>query len=176
MASVLGADAPLVEKICAECGIDAANLNCPGQIVISGESDNLAIAVTKLKENGVKKIIPLKVAGAYHSRLMSPSATKFASELEKIKLEVPKLPVAQNFTGKINDNTNEIKSNLEKQICGTVRWEDCVKTICSQNIDGLIEFGPGNVLTGLAKRIMPDLKTFNINSAKSLEEFKNFNK
>jgi len=174
MASVLGADAELVAKACSETDVDMANLNCPGQIVISGDSAKIAIAIEKLKTMGVKKIIPLKVAGAYHSRLMQSAAAKFANVLEATSFNAPKIPVAQNVVGKFVQSADEIRENLSKQVSGTVLWEKCVLELCQTGADTIIEFGPGNVLTGLAKRIKPNLKTFNINSSKSLEDFKVF--
>jgi [acyl-carrier-protein] S-malonyltransferase len=151
-----------------------ANLNCPGQIVISGEEGKVSVAIEKMKAVGVRKIIPLKVAGAYHSRLMAGASAKFANELAKTNLKTPEIPVAQNVVGEIVSSTNEISANLAKQVSGTVLWERCVISLCDLGIDTIIEFGPGNVLTGLTKRIKADIKTFNINSAKNLEEFKNF--
>ncbi len=174
MASVLGADPDIVAKVCLESDIDMANLNCPGQIVISGEEGKVSVAIEKMKAVGVRKIIPLKVAGAYHSRLMAGASAKFANELAKTNLKTPEIPVAQNVVGEIVSSTNEISANLAKQVSGTVLWERCVISLCDLGIDTIIEFGPGNVLTGLTKRIKADIKTFNINSAKNLEEFKNF--
>ncbi|HPN83996.1 MAG TPA: ACP S-malonyltransferase [Victivallales bacterium] len=174
MASVLGADQALVSKACSEAGIDMANLNCPGQIVVSGQDTKVAEAIEKMKGLGIRKIIPLKVAGAYHSRLMDGAAKKFAEELAKSSFSTPKIPVAQNVVGKIVSSVEEIKTNLAKQVSGSVLWEKCVLSMCEIGAEALIEFGPGNVLAGLAKRIKPELKTFNINSAKSVEEFKNF--
>jgi len=174
MASVLGADTELVSKVCSETDVDMANLNCPGQIVISGEVAKIAIAIEKLKTMGVKKIIPLKVAGAYHSRLMQTAAAKFANVLADTTFNSPKVPVAQNVVGKFVQSADEIRENLSKQVSGTVHWERCIIELCEAGADTIVEFGPGNVLTGLAKRIKTDLKTFNINSSKSLEDFKIF--
>lgn len=174
MLTVLGAQKEIVAKICADADVDMANLNCPGQIVISGEASKIAKANELLKNAGIKKLIPLKVAGAYHSRLMGPAAAKFAEILSGINLNSPQLAVIQNVTGKTVSSSEEIRENLAKQVSGTVHWQECVLEIASNGADTIIEFGPGNVLTGLVKRIKPELKTYNINSAKSLEEFKTF--
>ncbi len=174
MASVLGADAGLVSKACSESDVDMANLNCPGQIVISGEQTKVAAAIERLKALGVRKIIPLKVAGAYHSRLMAGAAAKFAEVLAGTKFGAPKIPVAQNVVGGMVSSVEDIRSNLAKQVSGSVLWEGCVRSLCSAGADAIVEFGPGNVLTGLVKRINPDLKTFNVNTAKSLDDFRNF--
>jgi [acyl-carrier-protein] S-malonyltransferase len=171
MASILGGDPGLIGEVCAEYGIDVANLNCPGQIVVSGEAEKVAAAAGELKEKGIKKIIPLKVAGAYHSRLMSGASAKFAKELENVKIARPSVPVAQNIVGGFVNNPDEIKANLAKQVSGSVRWEECAKTICNDGVERMIEFGPGTVLAGLMKRINPAIKTFNINSAKSIADF-----
>jgi len=174
MASVLNGDVDAIKSVCSECGVDVANYNCPGQVVISGVRSGIESAVQKLKEKGIGKIIPLKVAGAYHSRLMAGAGRKFGEFISSVELKAPVLPVAQNFAGKTIDNPAEIKNNLVSQVAGSVRWEECVRHFMSMGADTLIEFGPGAVLTGLARRIDKGLKTYNINSTESLEKFADF--
>lgn len=171
MASVLGGNPEIIREVCEECDIDVANLNCPGQIVISGEKNKVEEAVKMLKEKGLRKVIPLKVAGAFHSRLMQSAADKFKDIIADIKLKAPQIPVAQNFTGKFTKNIDEIRTNLVKQVAGSVRWEDCVNTAVGTGARQVIEFGPGNVLTGLIKRTNANVATYNINSVESVANF-----
>lgn len=169
MAVVLGGALQVIEEVCAECDIDVANYNAPGQIVISGERDKVASAVKLLKSKGLRKVLPLKVAGAYHSRLMSGAAEKFEQALTEVELKTPVVPVAQNYTGEFVKSVDEIRSNLVSQVSGSVRWEACVHTLVGTGTVNIIEFGPGNVLTGLIKRTVAHVSTFNVNGAESLE-------
>jgi [acyl-carrier-protein] S-malonyltransferase len=171
MASVLGANQNIIQEVCEECDIDIANLNCPGQIVISGEKIKVENAIKTLKEKGIRKIIPLKVAGAFHSRLMQSAADKFKEIIADVELKTPSIPVAQNFTGKFTNDIEEIRNNLVEQVAGSVLWEDCVKTVAGTGARQIIEFGPGKVLTGLIKRIEVNVATYNINSVESIEHF-----
>lgn len=170
MASVLGAEADIIKEVCAECNIDVANFNCPGQIVISGDKAGVEKAVEKLKERGVKKVIPLKVAGAYHSRLMKNAGLRLEKVLDTVPMNEPVVPVAQNFTGSSVKNLVEIKKNIVSQVAGSVRWEDCVKSFIAQGADTFIEFGPGSVLTGLIKRIDKNVATHNVGGVADLEK------
>ncbi len=171
MASVLGGNAEIIKEICDEGGIDVANYNSPGQIVISGEQDKVTKTIKLMKEKGLRKIIPLKVAGAYHSRLMQSAADKFKDVLADVEFKTPVIPVAQNFTGKFTKNVDEIRLNLVKQVAGSVLWENCVHTILETGATQVIEFGPGSVLTRLVKRTVGHVATSNINSTDSLENF-----
>jgi [acyl-carrier-protein] S-malonyltransferase len=171
MATILGGDIGIIREICAECDIDVANLNCPGQVVISGAEEKVTKAVSVLKEKGFKKVIPLKVAGAYHSRMMKDAGTSLMGVLEGIPMKDPVIPVAQNYVGCCVSNVCEIRNNLVSQVAGSVQWEDCVKSILAGGADTIIEFGPGNVLTGLVRRINANVATFNINNIDSLKNF-----
>jgi len=171
MASVLGGDLDIIKEVCEECDIDVANYNCPGQIVISGEKEKVDAAVVELKARGLKRVIPLTVAGAYHSRLMAAAGEKFSAVLDGADLFAPEIPVMQNFPGNAVAEVEAIKSNLVSQVAGSVRWEECVREMIAQGVDTLIEFGPGRVLTGLAKRTERSLKLFNVNSIDSLDKF-----
>ncbi len=168
MASVLGGEPAVIAEVCAANGIDVANLNCPGQIVISGVAEGVAKAVEELKAKGFRKVIPLKVAGAFHSRLMKSAGEKLAEPLSKAVVAAPRVPVAQNFTGKLESDVAAIKGNLVSQVAGSVRWEDCVKSISASGVDTFIEFGPGAVLTGLVKRIDSTKALFNVGKAEDL--------
>ncbi len=175
MASVLGGDPELVASVCAEHDVDLANFNCPGQIVISGEKDKVSRAVAAMKEEGLRKVIPLKVAGAYHSRLMNSAGEKLRKELEDIPMNPPEVPVAQNYTGNlVRKDTKKavalIRENLVRQVAGSVRWEQCVASALSTGAEIMVEFGPGNVISGLMKRINKAFPSANVENPESLEQ------
>ena len=148
MASVLGGDAEIIKEVCAACEIDVANFNSPGQIVISGEKVKLAKAVEELKARGMRKIIVLNVAGAFHSRLMKPAGEALEKVLEESPVAMPRIPVYHNFTAAPAADVAQLRANLAAQVAGSVRWEECVRNMVAAGGDTMIEFGPGNVLTG----------------------------
>ena len=152
MAAVLGAEPEHVAQIAETHGIDVANYNCPGQLIISGESALLKSACEELAPLAMK-IVPLEVAGAYHSRLMRPAGEAFLEYLNSVPMHAPNFPVVHNVTGTEADATSEsIRKRLAEQVYSPVRWENCCRVIM-QNCDKLLELGPGQVLTGLARRI-----------------------
>ena len=171
MASVLGGDRAVIEEVCKECDIDVANYNNPGQIVISGEKEKLAAAVEALKGRGMRKVIVLNVAGAFHSRLMASAGEGLKDALNTAPVNLPEIPVYHNFTAAVAGSVDELKANLAAQVAGSVRWEECVRAMAASGCDTMIEFGPGNVLTGLMRRTIPEMKCFNINSAETLAAF-----
>lgn len=168
MASVLGGDVEIIRQVCEDCGIDVANYNCPGQIVISGVKTGVEKAVAALKEKGVRKLIPLNVAGAYHSRLMKKAGESLREPLSQTPCKAPGCPVAQNFTGGLESDPAKIKANLVEQVAGSVRWEGCVKSLSGLGAEAFIEFGPGAVLTGLVKRIDGTKALYNVSNAGDL--------
>lgn len=151
MAAVLGAEPDIVQAVCNDADIDVANFNCPGQIVISGAETGLSKACDAMEAQGIR-VVRLTVAGAYHSRLMKPAAEAFGDVLSGVVLSPPKCCFVQNFTGTAVSAPDEIRTNLRLQICSSVRWEQCVRTMMQQ-CDALREFGPGKVLTGFMRRI-----------------------
>jgi len=171
MASVLGGDAAIIKEVCAECDIQVANFNSPGQIVISGEKDKVTAAVAELKARGMRKVIPLKVAGAFHSKLMATAGEQLSEVLAETPMQMPETPVYQNFTAAVAGSVDELRANLKAQVAGSVRWEGCVREMIAAGGDTMIEFGPGNVLTGLLRRTDKEIKYFNVNSIESLNEF-----
>lgn len=158
MTCLIGGSLKNVQDICSEFDVDMANLNCPGQIVISGEKSKIQAASEKAAQKDFKRVIPLNVAGAYHSRLMASASSGFSSFLENITFNKPQVTVFTNTTGAIIEEPNNIKSALAKQIVDPVRWEDCMNGAITLNIKSFYECGPGNVLTGLAKRIDKSIK------------------
>ena len=171
MDTALGCEAAVIEEVCAAAGVDVANYNSPGQIVISGDKEKVKAAVAELKGRGYRKVIELQVAGAFHSKLMAPAGAALATVLESAALKLPQIPVYQNFTASAPGSVEELKQNLAAQVSGSVRWESCVRAAVAAGAEMMIEFGPGNVLTGLLKRTIPEMKSANINSVESLESF-----
>ena len=158
MASIIGAEKAKVALLCAQCDIDMANLNCPGQIVISGAKEKMAAAVVAAAGMGFKKVIPLNVAGAYHSRLMKPAAEAFEKFLAPIHFKAPKFAVFTNTTGLQVKTPEEIKTALVKQVFSPVLWEDCFRNLASKGVEQFYECGMGGVLSGLARRIDENAK------------------
>ena len=151
MAAVLGGSAADIEAACVEAGVDVANYNCPGQIVVSGENDALD-KVCNLLQGKVLRTVRLSVAGAYHSRLMKPAAEAFGKVLESCALSVPRCTFVQNVTGGTVSDVEEIRRNLQRQVASSVRWEQCAREMIGRT-ERLLEFGPGNVLCGFVKRM-----------------------
>lgn len=159
MASLIGGELAEVEALCAQADVDVANLNSPGQIVISGERDKVAAAVEAAKAGGkFRMVVPLKVAGAYHSRLMEPARVAFAQYLEGVDIQDPTVPVVSNVTGRTVATAAEIRTALAQQVVSSVRWEDCMRTAMAMGITDFVECGVGAVLAGLAKRIDRSLR------------------
>ena len=152
MAAIMGEERETITKLCAEFGIEAANFNAPGQIIVSGDKEAVATAVGAAKERGIKKVIPLNVAGAYHSRLMEPAREKFAAYLDGIVFAAPKFTIFTNTTGLNVSQPAEIKSALVKQVVSSVMWEDCMRSAAAAGATEFWELGPGGVLSGLARR------------------------
>jgi [acyl-carrier-protein] S-malonyltransferase len=170
MAAVLNGDAAVIEKVCAAAGVDVANYNCPGQIVISGEKAKLPAAIEGLKAAGISKVIPLTVDGAFHSRLMGSAVPRFAEVLKGVELRAPQCVVVQNVVGGPVADPAQIRPNLEAQITGSVRWEQCARAMIAAGAEALVEFGPGTVLGGFMKRIDKQFPMFNVGSAADLEK------
>ena len=169
MASILNGDLAIIREVCAECGIDVANFNSPAQIVISGEKEKVSAACAMLKERGIRKAIELNVAGAFHSRLMADAGEKLQAVLAETAIKLPEIPVWHNYTAAVAGNVDELRDNLAKQVAGSVRWHECVQAMAAAGGDTMIEFGPGNVLTKLCSRALPEIAVFNVNSIASLE-------
>jgi len=167
MAAVLGASIEDVSAICKETDVDIANLNCPGQVVISGEKARLAKALEILAAKQLRAV-ELTVAGAYHSRLMAGAATAFGEFLAAVPMAATTCPVVQNVTGTVVTDEAERRENLRRQVCSSVRWEECVRTMMTM-CDLLVEFGPGNVLCGFMKRIDRSYPNAPVNSLEALD-------
>src|ERR1019366_8542229 len=152
MAAIVGEDREKVQALCREFDIEAANFNAPRQIIISGDKAKVDAAVVAGKDRGIKKIIPLNVAGAYHSRLMEPARAAFAAFLEKVPFTAPKFTVFTNTTGQAISAPSDIKAALARQVVSSVLWEDCMRSAAAAGAAEFWELGPGGVLAGLARR------------------------
>lgn len=158
MAAIVGLDDEVIEKICEEVsGADgvvvAANYNCPGQLVISGNIEAINAACEKLKAAGAKRALPLKVGGAFHSPLMQPAKDELQAAIEKTEFKAPLCPIYQNVDGKPHTEPEEIKANLIAQLTSSVRWTSCVNNMIEDGADDFIECGPGKALQGMIARI-----------------------
>ncbi len=155
MAAVLALPTGTVEKVCGsiEGVVVAANYNCEGQIVISGEKSAVEAACIKMKEAGAKRALPLPVGGAFHSPLMEPARAELAEGIAKAHFSIPMCPVYQNVTSMPSTNPEEIKANLLTQLTAPVRWTQSVMNMIADGASEFIEVGPGNVLQGLVKKI-----------------------
>jgi [acyl-carrier-protein] S-malonyltransferase len=169
MAAVIGLDEAPTREVCAEAGVVLANLNCPGQLVISGEAEKISKAVELAKAKGAKRAIPLPVAGAYHSPLMASAQAKLQAELAKINLFAPSVPVISNVTAQPHSTPSEISARLVEQVTSSVLWETSMRYLLSQGFTRFIELGPGTALTGFMKRIDRGAQMLNVADVASLE-------
>jgi [acyl-carrier-protein] S-malonyltransferase len=169
MAAVIGLDEARTREVCAEAAVVLANLNCPGQLVISGEVDKIAKAVELAKGKGAKRAIPLPVAGAYHSPLMTGAQPKLQAELSRIKISPPIVPVISNVTAQAHGNATEISARLVEQVTSSVLWEKSMRGLLAQGFTRFIELGPGTALSGFMKRIDKSARMLNVADAASLE-------
>jgi len=163
MAAVLGLDDKTVEKTCAEIDgiVVAANYNCPGQLVISGEIDAINKACEALTARGARRALVLKVGGAFHSPLMEPAREELASAIENTTFLKPICPIYQNVTASAITNPSEIKKNLILQLTAPVRWSQTIQQMIKDGGTEFIEVGPGKVLQGLMRIINKDVSTYN---------------
>ena len=161
MAAVLNLDDKIVEDICASIDgvVVAANYNCPGQLVISGEYKAVELACEKMKEAGAKRALILPVGGAFHSPMMEPASSALAAAIEATTFATPTCPVYQNVTANAVSDATEIKKNLISQLTGAVRWTQSVQQMIADGATSFTEVGPGKVLVGLVNKINKDVET-----------------
>jgi [acyl-carrier-protein] S-malonyltransferase len=157
MTTLLGATPEQAKEIADACNVDVANLNCPGQVVLSGGVKEMEGVPALAKEKGVRKVVALKVAGAYHSRLMAAAATGLAPYLGACEMRASKVPVVANYTANVVDGADAIKTALDLQVCGSVRWTESIQRLIAMGITEFVECGPGGVIAGLLKRIDPNV-------------------
>lgn len=174
MAAVLGLETEKVEEICARAHarsggvVQPANFNCPGQVVISGSPEAVGLAAELLKAAGAKRVVPLRVSGAFHSELMQSARTRFAETLDAVPLQDARVPLVQNVSAQAATKSEEIRRGLVNQLTSSVRWDESVRTMCRMGVSTFVEVGPGRVLTGLIRRIVPSARTLNVEDTDSL--------
>ena len=169
MAAVIGLDEIPTREVCVEAGVVLANLNCPGQLVISGEIEKIGKACELAKAKGAKRAIPLTVAGAYHSPLMASAQPKLQAELAKAKLVAPAVPVISNVTAQPHTTPDQVAIRMVEQVTSSVRWEESMRYLLAQGYTRFIELGPGAALSGFMKRINKEALMLNVSDAASLE-------
>jgi len=171
MASLIGGSREAAQELCDKVGVQMANLNCPGQIVISGEVAGIKAALEEGKSMGFKLIKELNVAGAYHSRLMQSAADQYGSFLDSFEFSAPQFPVYSNTTGKAVSTPDEIKAALVKQIVSSVLFEDCMRNAqAEQQIETFVECGVGKVIAGLIRRTDRSWKAVSVSEASDIPE------
>src|SRR4051794_4101775 len=169
MAAIMGLAEEPTREICAQAGTVLANLNCPGQLVISGESEKIPQACELAKARGAKRALPLPVAGAYHSPLMASAQPKLEDALSRISLIAPALEVISNVTAQPHGAPAEIRQHLLEQVTASVRWEESMRWLLARGFTRFIELGPGSALSGFMKRIDKGVQTFSVGDISSLE-------
>jgi len=168
MAAMIGADESTVRALAADASVDIANINAPGQIVISGEKAKVEIAIGLAREHGIRRATLLTVAGAYHSRLMESAYQKLGAVLLHVPVQPPRFPVISNVTSAEVTTPIEIRRTLQDQVTGTVRWLDCMERLAGLGCDFFIELGPGGVLAGLLRRTRKDVEIVSVSDSASM--------
>ncbi|WP_101843852.1 ACP S-malonyltransferase [Halobacillus sp. Marseille-P3879] len=175
MAAVLGLSKENIEEVLADFDesepVDLANINCPGQIVISGTAQGVEKASHLLKEAGAKRVLPLNVSGPFHSRLMEPASEEFAANLKEVSITAAQCPVYANVTAEPVTKPGEIGELLIKQLYSPVRFEEILEKFVEADLDAIVEVGHGKVLSGLVKKVNRRTKTFSIQDPESLQSF-----
>ena len=168
MAALIGAEENVVRQLAADEDVDVANINAPGQIVISGELAKVEAAVGVAKEYGIGRATMLNVAGAYHSRLMESAYEKLGAVLQHVPMQSPSFPVISNVTGDEVRTPVEIRRTLQDQVTGTVRWLDCMERLAALGCGFFVELGPGGVLAGLLRRTLKGVDVTSVAGVESV--------
>ena len=175
MAAVIGLDSTVIDGICAEIEskmgkcVGAANYNCPGQIVISGDKEAVEAAVKPLQDAGAMKVVLLNVSGPFHSAMLKGAGDKLGEELKSVTFSDPEIPYLNNVKAEVVTSKDNIKETLEKQVYSPVRWEQCVRKMIEDGVELFYEIGPGKTLAGFMKRIDRSKKVITINTVEDLE-------
>lgn len=174
MAAVMGISTELVVKTCLKASafgvIEAVNLNCPGQVVIAGDTAGLKAVEPLLKEAGARRVMPIPVSAPFHSSLMRPAGKRLAEDLDRVTIADPRIPVVANVSADLVCTGPEVKESLIRQVYSPVRWEESILKLISLGVDTFVEVGPGRVLSGLIKKISRDVLILNIEDRASLEK------
>jgi [acyl-carrier-protein] S-malonyltransferase len=171
MAAVIGLAEDLVNQLIVETGVSIANYNCPGQVVISGETSRLEKAMVLATSLGALKVVPLQVSGAFHTSIMQPAAEGLMQAIASVDFHNLSYPVIGNANAKPLISISDVKDELVQQLCHPVQWQNSIEYLLSQGVETFVEIGPGKVLSGLIKRINRDVRTISIGDAQSLKGF-----
>lgn len=177
MAAVLGLDAAAIEKICRETAeqtgseVSIANYNCPGQIVISGQEEAVHLAGETCKVSGAKRVVPLKVSGPFHSKMLQGAGEKLKEELKKVEISDSFVPYIANVTADYVTKKEEVKPLLASQVSSSVRWQQTIERLLADGADEFVEIGPGRTLSGFVKKVNRDVK---VSSIDKMEDFIQF--
>lgn len=170
MAAILAMDAAAIEEVLEPIeGVQIANYNCPGQIVISGKKEAVETACEKLKEAGAKRTIMLNVSGPFHSDMLKEAGKKLGTVLENVEVHTPVIPYVANVTAKYVTDVNDVKPLLEKQVSSSVRWQQSVEAMLEDGVDTFIEIGPGKTLAGFMKKINRTVTVLNIEKLEDID-------
>ncbi|MDT8859062.1 ACP S-malonyltransferase [Alkalihalobacillus sp. MEB130] len=178
MAAVLGLERSVLEDVCLKVSketsepAELANLNCPGQIVISGSAKGVQFASEKAKEAGAKRVIPLQVSGPFHSSLMKPAAIKLKEILEQLSVSDATIPVIANVSAKGVQEASQIRENLFEQVYSPVLWEDTIRTLLDEGVELFVEVGSGNVLSGLVRKVERRAKVVAVSNREGVQKLK----
>jgi len=169
MAAVIGLDEAVLREICRESGAEIANFNCSGQIVISGSKEALARAMELAKARDARRVIPLQVSGAFHSTLMQPTIEGLSQAIAQINFRTPEVPIVVNSTAQPVTTAEGVKEELLRQLCHCVQWQPSVEYMVEEGVSTFIEIGPGQVLSGLIKRISNKVQVLNMSDPESIK-------
>lgn len=171
MSAVLGLDKEKIEEVCKGIdGVEVANYNCPGQIVISGKKEAVEEANVQLKEAGAKRCMLLNVSGPFHSSMLVTAGEGLGKVLADVAVNKPQMPYVTNVTAEYVTEENGIKELLTKQVSSSVRWQQSVERMIEDGVDTFIEIGPGKTLSGFMKKINPDVKSYHIETIEEMRE------
>jgi [acyl-carrier-protein] S-malonyltransferase len=169
MAALIGGEEDQVRALAAHADVDVANLNAPGQIVLSGSVAGIETAITQARDFGIRRAIRLNVAGAYHSRLMLSAQEKLAAELANVPIQAPSVPVICNFAATAATTPDDIRGMLVRQVTGSVRWTESIQALVAAGHRQFLELGPGKIIAGLVSKIEKDATVHSVDDLASLE-------
>jgi len=172
MAAVMGVDETSLAEVCRQTDTQIANINCPGQLVISGARENLTQAIDLANTRGAYRVIPLPVSGAFHTPLMQSAVDAMSEIVANLSFHEPVVPIIGNTTAQPLTTAESVKAELLRQLCNCVQWQRSIEYIINEGVSTFIEIGAGRVLTGLIRRINKSVKTLNIGDAQAIKNMK----
>jgi [acyl-carrier-protein] S-malonyltransferase len=170
MMAIIGFDEAVLAEVCRETGTWVANINCPGQLVISGAKEDLAKAAELAKTKGARRVIPLPVSGAFHTPLMQPAVDGMTDIIGGLTFNDPTVPIVANTTAQPLTSAESIKEELLRQLSNGIDWQHSIEYMVNEGVSSFIEIGPGTVLTGLIGRINRDIETLNIGDTAAIKD------